>query len=95
MANIKDYPLGKVADFLRFAYEKELYQRWLTIYPFMESGLAKYMSFKEYKEKIKEQILTKQKNETLTDEKIIEDGMKIVAMYEKSQQKAGEKVGNI
>ena len=61
----------------------------------MESGLAKYMSFKEYKEKIKEQILTKQKNETLTDEKIIEDGMKIVAMYEKSQQKAGEKVGNI
>lgn len=95
MANIKDYPLGKIADFLQFAYEKEIYERWLTIYPFMESGLAKYISFKEYKEKIKEQVISKQKNVTLTDEKIIDDGMKIVEMYEKNQQKAGDKVGNI
>ena len=31
----------------------------------------------------------------MTDEEIIEDGMKIMQMYEKNQQKAGDKDGNI
>ena len=53
MANIKDYPLSKLADFLQFAYEKELYERWITLYPLMETGFLKYISFKEYNQKIK------------------------------------------
>lgn len=95
MANIKDYPLSKLADFLQFAYEKELYERWITLYPLMECGFMKYVSFKEYKNKIKEKAATKKRNDTLTDKQIIDDGMKIVQMYEKNQQKAGDKGGNI
>lgn len=95
MANIKDYPLSKLVDFLQFAYERELYERWLTIYPLMESGLAEYMSFETYKNKIKENTKAKQHNDLMTDEEIIDDGMKIMQMYEKNQQRAGDKVGNI
>ncbi len=95
MANIKDYPLRKIADFLQFAYEKETYERWLTIYPLMEAGITKFISFKEYKDKIKKQAIAKRKNANLTDEKIIDDSMKIVQIYEKHQQKAGDEDGNI
>jgi len=95
MANIKNYPLSKLADFLKFAYEKELYERWITLYPLMEAGFMRYVSFKEYKEKIKQNVITKQRNEKLSDEQIVEDGMKIMEIYERNQQKAGDKNGNI
>lgn len=95
MANIKDYPLGKVADFLHFAYEKELYERWITLYPLMEAGFMEYISFKEYKEKFKENAMKKQQNKILSDKQIIDEGMKIVEIYERNQQKAGDEVGNI
>lgn len=95
MANIKDYPLSKLVDFLKFAYEKELYERWITLYPLMESGIIEYMSLETYKNKIKEKTETKQKNDLMTDEQIMEDGMKIMKIYEKNQQKGGDKIGNI
>ncbi len=37
---------------LQVAYEKEAYERWLTLYPFMEIGLANFITFEEYKNKI-------------------------------------------
>lgn len=95
MVNIKDYPLRKLADFLQFAYEKELYERWLTVYPFMEAEIMQFCSFEDYKKKLKEKVISKRNNMNLTDEQILEEGKKIVEIYEKNQQKAGEKVGNI
>ena len=95
MVNIKDYPLKKLVDFLQLAYEKEFYERWLTLYPLMEAGFMPFYSFKEYKKKIKENTIMKRKNIMMTDEQIISEGQKIVEIYEKNQQKAGEKVGNI
>ena len=94
ITNIKDYPLRKLADFLMYAYEKEIYERWLTIYPLMEAGLMNYVSFKEYKEKITQNMQVKKYNETLTDEEIIKQGMRIVEVYE-NRKKVGEKGGNI
>lgn len=95
MANIKDYPLSKLADFLQFAYEKELYERWITLYPLMETGFLKYISFKEYKQKIKQKALSKQRNRNLSDKQIMQHGMEIIEMYERNQQKAGDKSGDI
>lgn len=95
MANIKDYPLIKIVDFLKFAYEKEIYERWLTLYPLMEIGAVDYMTFETYKNKIKENAKIKRHNDSMTDEQIIKRGTKIMQMYEKNQQKAGEKIGNI
>lgn len=37
---------------LKVAYEKETYERWLTLYPFMEVGFIEFISFSEYKKKI-------------------------------------------
>ena len=87
MANIKDYPLSKLADFLKFAYEKELYERWLKIYPYMEIGFIKYLSFKDYKKKIKENAKIKKNNSLLTDKQIIDEGMEIVKIYENQQKR--------
>ena len=95
MANIKDYPLRKLADFLNFAYEKELYERWLTLYPIMEARFIKFISFKDYKEKALEKVKTNVMSNRLTDEEILKHGLEIVKVYERNQQKAGEKNGNI
>lgn len=54
-----------------------------------------YCSFKDYKKKIKENANIKRKNISMSDEQILKEGKKIVEIYEKNQQKAGEKVGNI
>ncbi|MCI8396830.1 MAG: hypothetical protein HFJ52_04060 [Clostridia bacterium] len=95
MANIKNYPLSKLADFLRYAQEKEVYERWLTLYPYMEIGKIEFISFKEYKEKILQKVQVSTKNSKLTDEEIIKQGLTIVEAYEKQQEKAGGKNGNI
>lgn len=96
MSNIKDYPLNKLGDFLEYAYEKELYTRWLTIYPFMELGFVDFISFKKYKEKALEQVKVNKKNENLTNNQIVQHGLEIVKRYEQNRQKAGEKIdGNI
>lgn len=86
MANIKDYPLSKLGDFLNYAYEKEIYERWLTLYPFMEVGFSKFISFKEYKEKIKEKAKQQTKSENISDEIILQHGLKIVQAYENQQK---------
>lgn len=90
MVNIKDYPLSKLADFLKFAFEKELYERWLKIYPYMEIGFIGYISFADYKKKIKENVKNKMKNKLLTDKQIIDEGMEIVKMYENQQKRQVE-----
>lgn len=52
--------MKKFKKLLQVAYEKEAYERWLTLYPFMEIGLANFISFEEYKNK----ILTRNKENT-------------------------------
>lgn len=44
--------MKKLKKLLQVAYEKEAYERWLTLYPFMEIGLTNFISFEEYKNKI-------------------------------------------
>lgn len=87
---IKNYPLGKLEDFLKFAYEREIYERWLKIYPLMEAGFMPYISFKDYKSKILEQIKEKIRKNRLSDKQIIEHSMEIVKEYEKNQRKIGD-----
>lgn len=83
MANIKDYSLSKLADFLAFAYDREMYERWLTLYPHMEMGIIEYISFEDYKKKLKENITTSQKQKSLTDKQIISEMESVVKLYEK------------
>ncbi len=59
--------MKKFNQLLQVAYEKEAYERWLTLYPFMEIGLANFITFEEYKNK----ILTKNK-ESAENNKISE-----------------------
>lgn len=81
---------------MNFAYEKEIYERWLTIYPLMEAGIVQqYVSFKDYKDKIYQQAKVNRHKDDLSNEQIIKHSMEIVKAYEKSQQKAGVKNGNI
>ena len=94
MSNIKNYPLRKLADFLKIAYEKEIYERWLTLYPLMGAGIMNYVSFEEYKQKILENTKASIQNNRLTDEEVVEHGLAIVKAYE-NQLKAGENNGNI
>lgn len=47
----------------------------------------KYISFTEYKEKLIENAKTQAKNENLTDEQVIEHGLKIMRAYEKSTKR--------
>jgi hypothetical protein len=90
ISNIKKYPLRKLADFLKFAYEREIYDTWLTLYPLMEANIMEYVSFEKYKQKLAENANTSAHSNRLSDEEIIEHGLKIAKAYEK-QQKAGEK----
>lgn len=61
----------------------------------MEMGLMKYISFKDYKEKIKQNITTSQKAKNLTNEQIMTEMDAVVKAYERKNGKAGGKIGNI
>ena len=82
--------MKKFKKLLQVAYEKEAYERWLTLYPFMEIGLANFITFEEYKNK----ILTKNK-ESAENNKISEMKQKrneaemkeLVKYYEKLKGK--------
>ena len=50
-----------------------------------------YVSFKEYKNKIKENMKVTTNNSKLTDEEVLIQGMKMVRAYENQQNGAGEK----
>lgn len=78
-----------------FAYDREMYERWLTLYPNMEMGLLKYISFEDYKKKLKENITTSQKQKNLSNKQIIDEMESIVEKYEKQKRKAGGIDGNI
>lgn len=54
-----------------------------------------FVPFKEYKEKILQKVQVNAKNNNLTDEEIIKQGLAIVKAYEKQQKKAGDTNGNI
>ena len=71
---------------MQFAYEKEFYERWMTLYPLMEAGFMPYCSFKDYKKKIKENANIKRKNISMTDEQILKEGKKIVENFLKEIQ---------
>jgi hypothetical protein len=77
-------PIKNIIKLLIKAQEKEqeelLWQRWLAIYPYMETGKLKFMSFNDYKDKL---ISKKFKTTNMTKEEIEEDILKIKALYER------------
>ena len=70
---------------LKTAYEKELYERWLTIYPYMELGSIDYVSFEEYKNKAFGNIQYNSSNNTISNELIEEEMIKLVKFYERNR----------
>ena len=80
---------------MRYGHEKRIEERWESLYPLMEAGIMKFVSLKEYKQKIIENIEKENKNCQLTDEEILNEGIKIVEIYEKQKRKEGENNGNI
>lgn len=60
--------------------EKYLWERWLAIYPYMETGSLKFMSFNDYKEKL---VSKEMKTTDITPEEIEEDILKVKALYER------------
>lgn len=85
--------MEKLKDLLNVAYEKELYERWLTIYPYMETGMIDFMSFEAYKNKAFSNSQNNSSNQNISDDEIKEEMLEVVKFYE---QKAGViKDGNI
>lgn len=78
------------------AYEKELYARWLTLYPYMEIGHIEFISFEEYKNKaLGGSTITTTNPKQISNEEIEEEMMKVVEFYENSQKAGGKIDGNI
>ena len=61
----------------------------------MIAGTIKFISLKDYKEEIFKNVQKQKKNQNLTDEEILKQGIKIMESYEKQQGEAGDKNGNI
>ena len=72
---------------LKVAYEKEAYERWLTLYPFMEVGFINFISFSEYKKKI---LQNAAENKVITEKqykKNDKEMTELVKYYEKLKGK--------
>lgn len=72
---------------LKVAYEKEAYERWLTLYPFMEVGFINFISFSEYKKKI---LQNATENKVITEKqykKNDKEMTELVKYYEKLKGK--------
>lgn len=65
----------------------------MTLYPHMELGIIPYISFEEYKKKLKNKLTTAQEN--IDDKTILTEMNLVVEKYEKKQKKVGGKIGNI
>lgn len=85
--------MQKLNSLLKAAYERELYERWLTLYPYMEIQRIEFLSFEDYKNKFLSNTQNDFSDKTITNEEIQEEMLEVVKYYE---QKAGEtKDGNI
>lgn len=72
---------------LKVAYEKEAYERWLTLYPFMEVGFINFISFSEYKKKI---LQNATENKVITEKQYKQNDKEmteLVKYYEKLKGK--------
>lgn len=72
---------------LKVAYEKEAYERWITLYPFMEVGFINFISFSAYKEKI---LKNASENKVLTEKQYKQNDKEmteLVKYYEKLKGK--------
>jgi hypothetical protein len=81
--HILSLPFEEGIEIIEKSQEKQqeelLWQRWLAIYPYMEIGKLKFMSFNDYKYKL---VSKKFKTTNMTKEEIEEDILKIKALYE-------------
>ena len=81
---IRTLPIKSIVKLLIKAQEKQqeelLWQRWLAIYPYMEIGKLKFMSFNDYKDKL---VSKKFKTTNISKEEIETDILKIKALYER------------
>lgn len=72
---------------LKVAYEKEAYERWLTLYPFMEVGFINFISFSKYKKKI---LQNATENKVITEKQYKQNDKEmteLVKYYEKLKGK--------
>ena len=81
---IRTLPTRSIIRLIIKAQEKEqenlLWQRWLAIYPYMEIGKLKFMSFNDYKDKL---VSKKFKTTNISTEEIEEDILGVKALYER------------
>lgn len=81
---IKTLPLKIISRLLIKAVEKQqeklLWERWLAIYPYMEIGNVKFISFNDYKSKL---LNKEMKTTDITAEEIEEDILQVKALYER------------
>lgn len=57
------YFLELVNQAYKNEWEDKLYQRWLALYPYMETGQCKFIGFEEYKSKLTKTGVVKEDSE--------------------------------
>jgi hypothetical protein len=82
--HILSLPFEEGIEIIEKSQEKQqedlLWQRWLAIYPYMEIGKLKFMSFNDYKDKL---VSKKFKVTNISKEEIKEDIGKVIASYKR------------
>ena len=81
---ILNLPFEEGIEIIEKSQEKQqedlLWQRWLTIYPYMEIGKLNFISFGDYKGKL---LSKKFKVTNISKEEIKEDIGKVIASYKR------------
>lgn len=96
ISNIKNFPIERLENLLKTAYERELYERWMTIYPYMEMGHVEFVSFEEYKNKaFGSSNNNSSKTKQMSNDEIEKEMMGVVRYYEQKQKAGGKINGNI
>jgi hypothetical protein len=82
--HILNLPFEEGIEIIEKSREKQqedlLWQRWLAIYPYMETGKLNFISFGDYKDKL---LSKKFKVTNISKEEIETDILKIKALYER------------
>jgi len=82
--HILSLPFEEGIEIIEKSQEKQqedlLWQRWLAIYPYMETGVLNFISFNDYKGKL---LNKEMKTTDITAEEIEEDIGKVIASYKR------------
>lgn len=76
---------------LKVAYEKEAYERWLTLYPFMELGFIEFINFSEYKKKI---LQNATENKVITERQYKQNDKEMTELVKYYEKLKGKEASN-